>query len=266
MELDGVVLTMPRISVSAAAEPIGGFLAMTLDSAVCLFTRRLHVREFLEQTKFVAGVSTMPSILVMIPFAGFVVFILNQLLGQIGAVDLAGTGAAFAVTREVGPIASVLVVSGAGATAICADLGARTIREELDAMRVLGIDPIHRLVVPRILASGLVALVLDAVVSVVGLATGYMFSVVVQGGSAGQYMASMTLLTGLPELALSGIKSLVYGLAAGMVACYKGLSVGGGPKAVGEAVNQTVILSLVVLFVFNTVASAAFTQLGIGTS
>jgi phospholipid/cholesterol/gamma-HCH transport system permease protein len=51
-----------------------------------------------------------------------------------------------------------------------------------------------------------------------------------------------------------------------MVACYKGLSVGGGPKAVGEAVNQTVILSLVVLFVFNTVASAAFTQLGIGTS
>jgi phospholipid/cholesterol/gamma-HCH transport system permease protein len=239
---------------------------MTLDASVCFFTRPFHWREFLTQTAFVAGVSTVPSILVMIPFAGFVIFILNQLLGQIGASDLAGAGAAFAVTREVGPIASVLVVSGAGATAICADLGARAIREELDAMRVLGIDPIHRLVVPRVLASGLVAVILNGVVSVVGLGTGYIFSVVLQGGSSGQYISSMTLLTGPPEFALSEVKSLVYGIAAGLVACYKGISVGGGPKAVGEAVNQTVILALVLLFVFNTIASAAFQQLGIGTT
>jgi phospholipid/cholesterol/gamma-HCH transport system permease protein len=256
---------MLRVNPASAVKPIGGFVAMTLDAAVFLFTRPLRWREFLQQTAFVAGVSTMPSIFIMIPFAGYVIFILNQLLAQIGAMDLSGSGAALAVTREVAPLASVLVVSGAGATAICADLGARTIREEIDAMRVLGIDPIHRLVVPRVLASGLVALLLNSVVSIVGLVTGYVFSVLVQGGSSGQYISSLTLLTGVPELALGLFKSLVYGLAAGLLACYKGLSVGGGPKAVGEAVNQTVILSLVVLFVFNTVASAAFQQLGIGT-
>ncbi len=63
---------------------------------------------------------------------------------------------------------TVLVVAGAGATAICADLGARTIREEIDAMRVLGIDPIQRLVVPRVLASTFVALLLNGLVCLIG--------------------------------------------------------------------------------------------------
>ena len=76
--------------------------------------------------------------------------------------------AAVAVT-QLGPIVTVLVVAGAGATAICADLGARTIREEVDAMEVLGIDPIHRLVVPRVIASTVVAVLLNGLVIAVGL-------------------------------------------------------------------------------------------------
>jgi len=72
-------------------------------------------------------------------------------------------------------------VAGAGATAICADLGARTIREEIDAMRVLGIDPIQRLVVPRVLASTFVALLLNGLVCLIGLSGGYVFSVFLQG-------------------------------------------------------------------------------------
>ncbi|COZ92915.1 integral membrane protein YrbE1a [Mycobacterium tuberculosis] len=69
----------------------------------------------------------------------------------------------------------MLVVAGAGSTAICADLGARTIREEIDAMEVLGIDPIHRLVVPRVLASMLVATLLNGLVITVGLVGGFLF-------------------------------------------------------------------------------------------
>jgi phospholipid/cholesterol/gamma-HCH transport system permease protein len=254
-----------KIEPAAVARPIGNFFAVCLDVVRVLFTRGVHLREFLEQVAFVARVSTFPSIMIVIPWAGLTAFILNQLLAQIGAIDLAGAASALATIREVAPISSVLVVSGAGATAICADLGARTIREEVDAMRVLGLDPIYRLVVPRVLASGLVALVLDGVLTAFGIATGYVFSVLVQGASAGQFISSLTLLTGVPELVLSGVKSLVYGLMAGAVACYKGLHVGAGPKAVGDAVNQTVILSLVLLFIFNTVATFAFQASGVGT-
>ena len=96
-----------------------------------------------------------------------------------------------AVIREASPIVTALLIAGAGGSAICADLGARKIREEIDAMEVLGIDPIQRLVVPRVLASMLVAVLLNGLVSVVGVAGGYFFNVVLQGGTPGAYLASL---------------------------------------------------------------------------
>ena len=95
--------------------------------------------------------------LLTIPFTVLTVFTLNILLVEIGAADLSGTGAALGAVTQIGPLVTVLVVAGAGATAMCADLGARTIREEIDALRVLGINPIQALVVPRVLAATLVA-------------------------------------------------------------------------------------------------------------
>ena len=91
-----------------------------------------------------------------------------------------------AVLREASPIVTALLIAGAGGSAICADLGARKIRDEIDAMEVLGINPIQRLVVPRVLASMLVAVLLNGLVSVVGVAGGYFFNVVLQGGTPGR--------------------------------------------------------------------------------
>ena len=85
-------------------------------------------------------------------------------LRELGAADLSGAGAAFGAVTQLGPLVTVLIVAGAGATAMCADLGSRTIREEIDAMEVLGINPVQRLVTPRMLASGLVALLLNSLV------------------------------------------------------------------------------------------------------
>ena len=99
-----------------------------------------------------------------------------------------------AVLREASPIVTALLIAGAGGSAICADLGARKIRDEIDAMEVLGINPIQRLVVPRVLASMLVAVLLNGLVSVVGVAGGYFFNVILQGGTPGAYMASFSAL------------------------------------------------------------------------
>jgi uncharacterized membrane protein (DUF485 family) len=130
---------------------------MSLDTFVKIFRRPCQFREFLDQTWMIARVSLIPTLLVAIPFTVLVAFTLNILLREIGAADLSGAGTAFGSITQLGPVVTVLVVAGAGATASCADLGARTIREEIDAMRVLGIDPIQRLVVPRVLASTFVA-------------------------------------------------------------------------------------------------------------
>lgn len=176
---------------------VGGFVEMSLDTFAKMFRRPFQFKEFLDQTWMIARVSLVPTLLVAIPFTVLVAFTLNILLREIGAADLSGAGTAFGTITQLGPVVTVLVVAGAGATAICADLGARTIREEIDAMRVLGIDPIQRLVVPRVLASTFVALLLNGLVCAIGLAGGYVFSVFLQGVNPGSFINGLTVLTGL---------------------------------------------------------------------
>jgi phospholipid/cholesterol/gamma-HCH transport system permease protein len=242
----------------------GDFYAVVGAVFVQMFTRRFRFREFVSQAWFITRVSFGPSLLVSIPFCVVIVFQINQVLIQIGAVDLAGAGAAVAVVREIGPLVSVLVVAGAGATAICADLGSRKIREEIDALVTLGIDPIERLVVPRVVASTMVAVALNGMVTVVGLIGGYFFSVVLQGATPGLYLSELTLLVGLPDFLASEVKAATFGLIAGLTACYLGLNVKGGPKGVGEAVNQTVVFAFMMLFAANSVITALFFQLKLG--
>jgi phospholipid/cholesterol/gamma-HCH transport system permease protein len=120
----------------------------------------------------------------------------------------------------------------------------------------MGINPIQALVVPRVLAATIVALLLSALVILVGLAGAFLFSVFVQHITPGAFVASMTLVTGLSDVVTALIKAALFGLAAGLIACYKGISVGGGPAGVGNAVNETVVYSFVALFTMNIIASA----------
>jgi phospholipid/cholesterol/gamma-HCH transport system permease protein len=191
-----------------------------------------------------------------LPFTVLLVFTFNILLIEFGAADYSGTGAAYGTVTQLGPIVTVLVISGAGATAMCADLGARTIRDELDALRVMGIDPIQSLVVPRVLAATFVAVLLSSVVILVGIAGGFFFSVFVQNVTPGAFAGGMTIITGLADVVIALVKAGLFGLAAGLIACYKGISVGGGPAGVGNAVNETVVFTFVALFAINIIASA----------
>ena len=128
-------------------------------------------------------------------------------------------------------------------------------------MMVLGIDPIQRLVVPRVLAAMLVAVFLNGLVSVVGVMGGYVFNVILQDGTPGSYLASFTALAQLPDLWQGMAKALVFGLIAAIVAAYKGMNAGGGPKGVGDAVNESVVITFILLFVVNFVMSAIYFQL-----
>jgi phospholipid/cholesterol/gamma-HCH transport system permease protein len=243
-------------------EAVGGLFAMSKDAVQNIFRRPFQWREFLEQCWFVVKVSLAPTVLVAIPFTVLVSFTLNILLRELGAADLSGAGAAFGAATQVGPLVTVLIVAGAGATAMCADLGSRTIREEIDAMEVLGIDPVQRLVTPRMLASGVVALLLNSLVVIIGILGGYTFSIFIQDVNPGAFAAGITLLTGVPEVIISCVKALLFGLIAGLVACYRGLNItGGGAKAVGNAVNETVVYAFMALFAINVVVTAIGIQM-----
>src|SRR5204863_3622064 len=241
-------------TVARALAPIGTagkLFAFGLDVGRGLFRRPFQLREFLQQAWFIASVTIVPTALVAIPFGAVIALQVGGLIKQFGAQSFTGSAAVLAVVREAGPIATSLLIAGAGGSAIAADLGARKIREELDAMMVLGIDPIQRLVVPRVLGCMLVAFFLNGLVSVVGVIGGYTFNVLMQHGTPGAYIQSFTALAQLPDLYAGEVKALVFGAIAALVASYKGLTAGGGPKGVGDAVNQSVVITFMLLFFTN---------------
>src|SRR5690349_15318669 len=162
---------------TAVLRGVGGFVGFTVDTLRAVPRRPFQIRETVQQAWFVSSVSILPAALVSIPFGAVIALQLGSLVRQLGAQSFTGAASVLAVVREAGPIVTALIIAGAGGSAICADLGSRKIREELDAMEVLGIDPIQRLVVPRLFASMFVAVLLNGLVSVVGVAGGYFFNV-----------------------------------------------------------------------------------------
>jgi phospholipid/cholesterol/gamma-HCH transport system permease protein len=239
---------------------VGLFVAFASDTGRALFRRPFQLRELIQQAWFISSVSILPAALVSVPFGAVIALQLGSLVRQLGAQSFTGAASVLAVVRESGPIVTALIIAVAGGSAICADLGARKIREEIDAMRVLGIDPVQRLVVPRVIATVLVAVLLNGLVSVVGVAGGYVFNVLVQGGTPGSYVASFQALGQLSDLAAGEIKAVLFGAAAALVASYKGLNAGGGPKGVGDAVNQSVVLTFMLLFALNFLVTAVYFQ------
>ncbi|MCO1576390.1 MULTISPECIES: MlaE family ABC transporter permease [unclassified Crossiella] len=246
---------------AGALAETGRMFALGLDTTRAMVKRPFQFREFIQQCWFIASVTILPTALVAIPFGAVIALQLGSLTRQIGAQSFTGAASVLAVIQQASPIVTALLIAGAGGSAICADLGSRKIRDEIDAMEVLGVSPIQRLVVPRVLAAMLVAVLLNGMVSVVGVLGGYFFNVVMQGGTPGAYLASFSALAQLPDLWISEIKALIFGFIAGIVAAYRGLNPAGGPKGVGDAVNQSVVITFLLLFFVNFVLTTVYLQL-----
>lgn len=243
---------------------VGGFAEMCVLTGKALLRWPLQWREVILQSWFLLSVTILPTMLAAIPLTVLLTFTLNLLLAEFGAADISGAGAALGAVTQLGPLTTVLVVAGTGSTAICADLGARTIREEINALEVMGIDPIRRLVAPRVLAATFVASLLNSLVIIVGLVGGFLFSVYLQHVSGGAFLSTLTLVTGLPEVVIAMAKALSFGLIAGLVGCYRGLTVSGGAKGVGTAVNETVVLCVIALFAVNVILTTIGVRFGTG--
>ena len=245
---------------AGALRETGKLCALGIDVVVNTFRRPFQTREFIQQCWFIASVTILPTALVAIPFGAIIALQLGTLIVQLGAQSFTGAASVLAIIQQAAPLVTALLVAGAGGSAICADIGSRTIREEIDAMEVLGVSAVQRLIVPRVLAAMLVAVLLNGLVSVVGVMGGYFFNVVLQGGTPGAYLASFSALAQLSDLWISELKALIFGFIAGVVAAYRGLNPKGGPKGVGDAVNQSVVITFLLLFFVNFVLTAVYLQ------
>jgi ABC-type transporter Mla maintaining outer membrane lipid asymmetry permease subunit MlaE len=128
-------------------------------------------------------------------------------------------------------------------------------------METMSVSPVQRLIVPRVLAAMFVAVLLNGLVSVVGVLGGYFFNVIVQHGTPGAYLSSFSTLAQVPDLVIGAVKALIFGYIAGVIAAYRGLNPRPGPKGVGDAVNQAVVISFLLLFFVNLILTAIYLRI-----
>lgn len=216
-------------------------------------------REFVLQCIFVLKVALVP-IAISIAAWGFSGPGLQagNFLVTFGTIDRAGGFMVVAIVREFGTFVTATVVAGIVGTTITAELGARKIRDEIDALRVLGVDPITYMVAPRILALVVTMMVLDVFALLFGVAGGYLASVGVLGGTTGGFLVNFFANTTFLDLAASVIKVGIFGLLIGVICCYKGLNVKGGAEGVGRAVNEAVVGCMLAIFFVNLVYTQYF--------
>ncbi len=172
-----------------------------------------------------------------------------------GALDRLGGLFVLASIRELGPDVTAIVIAGVAGTAITADLGSRKIREELDALQVLGVDPVKNLVVPRFLALMLATGLFNIYAILFGLFGGILAELV-NGYPLGPFWTTLFANADTTDMWGSALKATIYGALISIICCYKGLTASGGAEGVGRAVNQAVVLSFLAFGSFDYV----FTQ------
>ncbi len=228
---------------------------------VDIATGRFAFHEFVRQSAFMIKTSYLPTVAVALPISATLSIQFGLIAGQVGATSLAGAASGLAVIRQAAPVVTAMLLAAAVGSAICADLGSRTIREEIDAVNVMGVSVLHRLVVPRVAAGVVVAVGLTGLSAFVGFLAGYLFNVYVQHGTPGSFVATFSSFARIGDMYLAMVKAVVFGLIVTIVACQKGLSTKGGPDGVANSVNATVVASIVALMVVNVGFTEIYTIL-----
>jgi phospholipid/cholesterol/gamma-HCH transport system permease protein len=247
----------PTVPGKAFVDTVGAIVVLTARTVLSAVRPPFpFAKEFVAQFLFALRMCWMPMILAAFAFTYGPAGIQSaNFLSLFGALDRLGGLYVLVVVREFAPLVCALVVAGVAGTAMCADLGARKVREELDALQVLGVDPVKNLVVPRFLALVLATSMFNIYALIFGTVGGVL-ATVVNGGSLGPFWATYFNNASTTELAGSLAKTALFGGAIAVVCCFKGLNASGGAEGVGRAVNQAVVMSFLAIGVINF----AFTQ------
>jgi phospholipid/cholesterol/gamma-HCH transport system permease protein len=188
------------------------------------------------------GVRSLGVALTAAVFTGMVFALQSAVnMARFGAENYVGPVAALAILRELGPVLTAILVGGKVASGITAELGSMKVTEQIDALRVLGVNYIKRLIVPRLLAAIVVFPLLTVLADVVGVLGGLLIMVMERGADMYAYWNTTTYWV-VPRDFLTGIiKSAFFGVVVTLIGCYNGLSTEGGTEGLGRATTATVV-------------------------
>jgi len=210
------------------------------------------------------GVSAVPIVALMAFLIGVVLAFqgsaqLRQFGAEVFVVDLI----AISIFRELGILLTSIIVAGRSGSAFTAAIGSMKMREEIDAMRTLGLDPVTILVVPRVLALMLMLPALGLIADLSGLVGGALMSWIELGVSPAVFQTRLVSNTDVWHFGVGMIKAPFFALIIGIIGCYKGMKVGGNAESLGRLTSASVVLSIFMVIVVDAMFSIFFAVVGV---
>ena len=203
------------------------------------------------------GIKSIPVVLITGAFTG-AVLALQSYTGfkRFNAETFVGTVVALSITRELGPVLTGLMVSGRVGSSMAAELGTMQVTEQIDALYTLAVNPIKYLIVPRLLAALIMMPVLVIFADLIGILGGYFVSVKVLHSNPYIYMERTWDYLELNDIYSGLFKAGVFGIIIATISCYQGFFTEGGAEGVGRATTKAVVLSCLLILIFNYIITA----------
>ena len=206
-----------------------------------------------------------------VPIVALMGFLIGVVLAFQGASQLKQFGAevfvvdliSISILRELGILLTAIIVAGRSASAFTAAIGSMKMREEIDAMRVLGLDPIELLVLPRVLALIILLPVLGFVASMAGLLGGGLMAWIDLGISPGMFRTQLLANTTVSHALVGLSKAPLFGLIIAVVGCYQGMQVGGNTDSLGSRTSRSVVVAIFLVIVVDALFSIFFAVWGV---
>jgi phospholipid/cholesterol/gamma-HCH transport system permease protein len=201
-----------------------------------------------------------------LPLVGLICFLVGMIMAlqsayqlrQLGAMDLVAGLVAVSMTRELAPLLTAIVVTGRFGSSIAAELGTMRVTQEIDALQVMGLNPVSFLVVPRLVALVITLPCLAIFADVIGILGGQVVAVTGLGLGAHRYVALTLDSLVLQDVHTGLIKAAAFGAIIGLVGCHEGLKTSGGAEEVGRSTTSAVVRSIVLIIATDLFATALF--------
>ncbi|MGF1673767.1 MAG: MlaE family lipid ABC transporter permease subunit [Rivularia sp. (in: cyanobacteria)] len=216
-----------------------------------LFKGRIHRRNTLEQMAAVGPDSLLIALLTAV-FVGavFTIQVAREFI-NFGAGNAVGGVLAVALTRELSPVLTAVVLAGRVGSAFAAEIGTMKVTEQIDALLMLKTDPIDYLVIPRVLACCIMLPILTLLSLVTGMLGGLLIATNLYNLSDSQFLDSARNFLGMWDILSTMIKALCFGLLVAVIGCNWGLTTTGGAKGVGQSTTTAVVTALLIIFISN---------------
>ena len=224
---------------------VGGHLILVGRALAWLPRRPLRGKNYLEAAEYI-GWGSLPIVLIVGAFTGMVLSLQAvYAFRQLGFESYSGAMTAKALSIELAPVLTSLMLAGRAGAGIATELGTMRISEQIDALESMAVNPVQFLVLPRVMAAMVVTPILTLLFFIVGMGGGYLVAVVLEGVSQGQWVAKIRDLVEFTDVLQGLIKSVFFGFMVTLIGCYQGFNASGGGRGVGIGTTRAVVMGSV---------------------